>query len=866
MATQAASATEDQVSAHTLNETQWTRINDDKVSFKVHESGRTPLLIAAMSGDVDQVRALDVADRSMNALDKNGYTPLSNAVGLSHELALRTLIAAGADLEAVKSSYRGTPLLCATGFGNSDAVAILLEAGASIEAPNDKSETALACAARCGRDDIVWKLVQAGANLEAKTYYGDTCLSVFAAKSNNDLIRFLIDKGASVDTMNRTHQTPLMIATAYNKIDCVRMLIAAGANLNIVNVHGHTALGRAVVLGHLPIVRLLIRSGANVEARARGKDTPLLLAAKSDHSQALEIARVLIEAGASMSATAAPESLKTALHVAAKHNRPCLVDTLIHSGANLEARDENGFKPIELAGRSGNVRVVRVLITAGALVGPRNYSSDTIVEQRKPNTQASAICQKDLTSRKTSSVRSLFFRWQSQNPLIDKASSTMQIGEVDLIQEATSPEAKPKNMENHGNSALLRDARSLCCNVKKFLMACKRGRDLFGSTKRNGDGLAATLRAWCTLRSLLESNPDMNPVMRFLILPSVRTFCAELLDWTDNILQINSDIRGQQQIISDIEAQKHMVMEFVRSNHTTSYTSTNSAPIIDELELLSYECDQQKSKYTAEERYLMHKYLQRASRTVQIEIEKTPKWFIPLYDIDLDGACSWVDEHSIRCGLWRGLPVTTETVDYQPMDTFKGNIATRFSLKHPHVIDLKGAFHLCRPPVVVYGSYRSLAEFLVDHLSAKNSISDSDFAKVVWQKLYETSLGLAYLHNKGFAHGNLSPRHLVVDQSGVGQIVYLLSSNPAENEAAGKSSNCVVSDVHDFGMTFLEILSLLELHRSATKTKSKPPYIPSSFVIGYWSLIEAMCATNPSFRITMEHVVDRMHYLLRESP
>lgn len=41
-----------QGSANLPDEAQWRRINENGVLFKVHQSGRTPLLIAAMRSDV----------------------------------------------------------------------------------------------------------------------------------------------------------------------------------------------------------------------------------------------------------------------------------------------------------------------------------------------------------------------------------------------------------------------------------------------------------------------------------------------------------------------------------------------------------------------------------------------------------------------------------------------------------------------------------------------------------------------------------------------------------------------------------------------------------------------------------------------
>lgn len=158
--------------------------------------------------------------------------------------------------------------------------------------------------------------------------------------------------------------------------------------------------------------------------------------------------------------------------------------------------------------------------------------------------------------------------------------------------------------------------------------------------------------------------------------------------------QSNPDICGHKQINSDIELPKSIVMEFLARSETTSFTSKDVSPSTEQLMILSHECDRQKSKYTTEDMYLMHQYLRHASRIAQVTIAKTPKWFIPIYDIELDIDCSWMDGHAIQRGVWGGLPVTTEAVVNQAGDQFESNVAARMSLMHSHLLGIKDVFHL----------------------------------------------------------------------------------------------------------------------------------------------------------------------------
>jgi ankyrin repeat protein len=62
----------------------------------------------------------------------------------------------------------------------------------------------------------------------------------------------------------------------------------------------------------------------------------------------------------------------TSAHTAAKENKPKLLKVIIESDASAcHRRDENGWTPIHEAVRTGNSRLVKLLIDAGANVNAK---------------------------------------------------------------------------------------------------------------------------------------------------------------------------------------------------------------------------------------------------------------------------------------------------------------------------------------------------------------------------------------------------------------------------------------------------------------------------------------------------------------
>ncbi len=89
--------------------------------------------------------------------------------------------------------------------------------------------------------------------------------------------------------------------------------------------------------------------------------TPLHLAAETN---SIDIARLLIDSGADIEAK--DNDGLTPMHWAAETNSLDLVRLLIDRGADIEAKDNDGLTPMHLAGETNSLDVVRLLIDRGA--------------------------------------------------------------------------------------------------------------------------------------------------------------------------------------------------------------------------------------------------------------------------------------------------------------------------------------------------------------------------------------------------------------------------------------------------------------------------------------------------------------------
>lgn len=147
-------------------------------------------------------------------------------------------------------------------------------------------------------------------------------------------------------------------AAASGRVERVRELLDAGAAVADMTSDGFTPLHYAAFFGYPDLARLLIERGAPLDATAKNDMhvTPLHSAAAGRHG---EVAHLLIDAGADV--RAAQQHGWTALHAAAQHGDAALAAALVEHGAEPAARAEDGTTPAELAAAGGFIELAAQL-------------------------------------------------------------------------------------------------------------------------------------------------------------------------------------------------------------------------------------------------------------------------------------------------------------------------------------------------------------------------------------------------------------------------------------------------------------------------------------------------------------------------
>ncbi len=376
--------------------------------YNVDVDGNTPLHAAAISGHTEIAKLLLEAGANVMNRNKNGKTPFD----LAHEQGYENL---------AQMLERIPKLLEAATIGDTKQVEALLIAGTFPDARSLDGATSLHHAANAGHTDVVRLLVNAGANIN--TLYGpSSCgccpsyLEVLAkimidgVSRNSSTRRFSLfdDRPPEEQITGFCGETALLLAISgrTNNPEPVKLLIQAGADPNIPNAYGrtplHWAMSWPVEWEQVELVKLLIQAGADVNAVDEFGVTPLQFSAEIGSVGSI---KALISAGANVDFQrhqvtdySSGGQMMEALHGCDENDNSIggikyrIGRSRCYEGFNIQ--DNMGNVPLHDAVLHDRVDVVRVLLGAGADVNATNNAGKTpldLAEQQGHDSLAEAL-------------------------------------------------------------------------------------------------------------------------------------------------------------------------------------------------------------------------------------------------------------------------------------------------------------------------------------------------------------------------------------------------------------------------------------------------------------------------------------------
>ena len=150
--------------------------------------------------------------------------------------------------------------------------------------------------------------------------------------------------------------TRLFLAIARDDLNEVVEAVAMGALINANDRFGHSPLHYAAYRGNVYIVDYLLRNGGDPNTRGNHLSTPLHSAAWGKNQEVVEL---LLEDGAEVDAQT--DEQETPVMTATLRGQLETVETLLALSADVHAVDAYGSNLMDLAGASGNIKIVELL-------------------------------------------------------------------------------------------------------------------------------------------------------------------------------------------------------------------------------------------------------------------------------------------------------------------------------------------------------------------------------------------------------------------------------------------------------------------------------------------------------------------------
>jgi ankyrin repeat protein len=194
-----------------------------------------------------------------------------------------------------------------------------------------------------------------------------------------------------LDARARTGESAILTAVYRGQKTIVNLLVSRGAPMT---------LCEASAAGEIERVERLLEEGAAVEVYSDDGWTPLHLAAFFGHAKIVEL---LLTRGADATARSLNSNANTPLHASLAGNPPgdrgpgsnqmLVAGLLIGHGADVDAADRGGWRPLHLAAANDNLDAIKALVAQGADVHGQNTDGRTALSlaQEKNHREAAAF-------------------------------------------------------------------------------------------------------------------------------------------------------------------------------------------------------------------------------------------------------------------------------------------------------------------------------------------------------------------------------------------------------------------------------------------------------------------------------------------
>ncbi len=309
----------------------------------------TPIVQAAVNGNIEIVKLLLEYGADPNFCQRNGETALADAANRGDTKLVNYLLEHGADPNV--PTPIGTPLALADGIG---VMRELLEHGADPNIPDEDGDLPIVGSIDTRRLDEIELLIKYGTNLSHRNNMHETPIDRARIRGVYDAIQRMIGRDSVQDPQTTSlgreerYDTPdLFIAAHRGNLAEVQRLLNDGANPDV-KLGGCAAIYQPIMRGYNDVCFALLDAGADPNIILPGELFPIYIAAEFGN---LALVKKLVACGAEIDKET-PRG-NTALRNAAEEGRYEVVKYLLENGADANSVNKVGLTILDAAEHYG---------------------------------------------------------------------------------------------------------------------------------------------------------------------------------------------------------------------------------------------------------------------------------------------------------------------------------------------------------------------------------------------------------------------------------------------------------------------------------------------------------------------------------
>ena len=338
---------------------------------------KTPLMRAAMNGQIECMKLLKQFDADEVAVDANGKTVLHIAVASNRLAVVQWLLEHYPPPKTDLLRHRPSIFLRAT-----DVVKGVRAQKNLREASDAEGSKPLHIAAELDEGDMVKTLIAAGVEIDSKDNWGRTSFHRAIISKRRNSFDTLLQNGAQIAAVDAKSVSSLHLAAEAGQVDMIETLLAKGAKPWDFDAEGNQPIHYAVCGGNISAIEALVTQRTDLDRRTKSGQTLLHLAClKADTGVATYLLTKLVDINTwapptssvlqALSQSRINGSSLTPLHYACCTRDFEMAVLLLGHDALINAPTPEGATALMMAVEAEDTNIVNLLLQRGAKVNAK---------------------------------------------------------------------------------------------------------------------------------------------------------------------------------------------------------------------------------------------------------------------------------------------------------------------------------------------------------------------------------------------------------------------------------------------------------------------------------------------------------------